>query len=117
MFRLLLRWAVAAAAVAITAEVLPGVEVEGGVGAVFLVAAVLGIVSAVAGSVLRLLTFPLILLTLGLFLLVVNALMLLLTDALLDSLAVDGFWWALVGGALISVLTTVGEALVGARKR
>ena len=73
------------------------------------VALILGIVSAFVKPILKLLSLPIILLTLGLFLLVINALMLLLTGWLADKLGlgfeVTGFWPA-VGGAIIITIVT-----------
>jgi putative membrane protein len=74
-----------------------------------LVALVFGIVNALVKPLVKLLTLPLFILTLGLFTLVVNALMLLLTSWLADKLDlnfhVEGFWTAVVGGLIISVVS------------
>jgi putative membrane protein len=59
--------------------------------------------------IVQVLTFPLFILTLGLITLVVNALMLLLTSWLADkfdlSFHVDGFWTAVLGGLIISIVS------------
>jgi putative membrane protein len=47
------------------------------------------------------------LLTLGLFALVVNAVMLLITASLLDDFAVSGFWTAVLGSIVISLVTMI----------
>ncbi|MFB7860855.1 MULTISPECIES: phage holin family protein [unclassified Streptomyces] len=74
-----------------------------------LVALVFGLVNFLVKPVVKLLTFPLFLLTLGLITLVVNALMLLLTSWLADvldlSFHVEGFWTAVLGGLIISVVS------------
>ncbi|OKK02301.1 hypothetical protein AMK26_21740 [Streptomyces sp. CB03234] len=74
-----------------------------------LVALVFGIVNFLVKPVVKLLTLPLFILTLGLFTLVVNALMLLLTSWLADKLDlnfhVEGFWTAVLGGLIISVVS------------
>lgn len=74
-----------------------------------LVALVFGIVNWLVKPVVKLLSFPLFILTLGLITLVVNALMLLLTSWLADKLSLDfhveGFWTAVVGGLIISVVS------------
>ncbi|MDX3637993.1 phage holin family protein [Streptomyces sp. MB09-02B] len=79
------------------------------VGTLLLVALVFGLVNAVVKPLVRLLTLPLFILTLGLFTLVVNALMLLLTSWLADvfnlSFHVDGFWTAVLGGLIISIVS------------
>ncbi|MFF9866573.1 MULTISPECIES: phage holin family protein [unclassified Streptomyces] len=74
-----------------------------------LVALVFGVVNVLVKPVVKLLTLPLFILTLGLFTLVVNALMLLLTSWLADVLDlnfhVEGFWTAVLGGLIISVVS------------
>lgn len=74
-----------------------------------LVALVFGLVNWLVKPLVKLLTFPLFILTLGLITLVVNALMLLLTSWLADKLSlsfqVDGFWTAVLGGLIISIVS------------
>ncbi|MER5211392.1 phage holin family protein [Streptomyces sp. NPDC002838] len=74
-----------------------------------LVALVFGLVNFLVKPVVKVLTFPLFILTLGLITLVVNALMLLLTSWLADKLDlsfhVEGFWTAVVGGLIISIVS------------
>ncbi|MFI7385287.1 phage holin family protein [Streptomyces sp. NPDC049813] len=78
-------------------------------GTLILVALVFGLVNFLVKPVVKVLTFPLFILTLGLITLVVNALMLLLTSWLADKLDlsfhVDGFWTAVLGGLIISVVS------------
>jgi putative membrane protein len=112
---LLIRWAVLAAAFAIVAWMLDGLEVSGGFWGYLWIAALFGIVNAVVGTILRILTLPLTLLTLGLFLIVINALMLQLTDGLSDHLTIDEFWWDAIWAAiLLSLVSVILDALVGA---
>ncbi|MEV7727148.1 phage holin family protein [Streptomyces sp. NPDC087917] len=74
-----------------------------------LVALVFGLVNLFVKPLVKLLSFPLFILTLGLFTLVVNALMLMLTSWLAKqfdlSFHVDGFWTAVLGGLIISVVS------------
>ncbi|MFH8881924.1 phage holin family protein [Streptomyces californicus] len=74
-----------------------------------LVALLFGLVNFVVKPVVQLLTFPLFILTLGLITLVVNALMLLLTSWLAGALDlsfhVEGFWTAVLGGLIISIVS------------
>ncbi|MET9350966.1 phage holin family protein [Streptomyces termitum] len=74
-----------------------------------LVALVFGLVNFLVKPIVKLLTLPLFILTLGLITLVVNALMLLLTSWLADQLDlsfhVEGFWTAVIGGLIISVVS------------
>ncbi|MEV3930934.1 MULTISPECIES: phage holin family protein [unclassified Streptomyces] len=73
------------------------------------VALLFGVVNFVVKPVVKLLTLPLFILTLGLITLVVNALMLMLTSwlaGLFDlNFHVDGFWTAVLGGLIISVVS------------
>lgn len=107
--RLLFRWIASAAAVAAAAYLLPGIRLEGGLGALFAVALLLGLVNALVRPVLRWLSCGLIVLTLGLFLLVINAASLLLAAWLARLLGigfhVDGFGAALLGSVLISLVS------------
>ncbi|MEV0480586.1 phage holin family protein [Streptomyces sp. NPDC050508] len=74
-----------------------------------LVALVFGLVNFLVKPIVKVLTFPLFILTLGLITLVVNALMLMLTSWLADKLDlsfhVEGFWTAVLGGLIISVVS------------
>ncbi|MER7758408.1 phage holin family protein [Streptomyces sp. NPDC097619] len=74
-----------------------------------LVALVFGLVNVLVKPVVKLLSLPLFVLTLGLFTLVVNALMLLLTSWISGKLDlnfhVDGFWTAVLGGLIISIVS------------
>jgi putative membrane protein len=76
-----------------------------------LVALVFGVVNWLVKPVVQVLSFPLFILTLGLITLIVNALMLLLTSWLAGKLSVDfhvhGFWTAVLGGLIISVVSWV----------
>jgi putative membrane protein len=78
-------------------------------GTLIVVALLFGLVNVLVKPAVRLLSLPLLILTLGLFTLVVNALMLLLTSWLADGLGlsfhVEGFWTAVVGGLIVSVVS------------
>ncbi|MCL7489945.1 phage holin family protein [Streptomyces sp. MCA2] len=73
-----------------------------------LVALIFGLVNFLVKPVVKLLSFPLFILTLGLITLVVNALVLLLTSWLAGkadlAFHVGGFWTALLGGVIISIV-------------
>lgn len=74
-----------------------------------LVALLFGLVNFLVKPIVKLLTLPLFILTLGLITLVINALMLLLTSWLADqfdlNFHVEGFWTAVLGGLIISVVS------------
>jgi putative membrane protein len=77
----------------------------------FLVALVaaflLGIVNTILRPILVFITFPITLLTLGLFLLVINGLMLWLVSVLVRGFHVSGFWSAVLGSILISIVSWI----------
>ncbi|OIK26554.1 phage holin family protein [Streptomyces malaysiense] len=78
-------------------------------GTLIVVALIFGLVNSLVKPILKVLTFPLFILTLGLITLIVNALMLLLTSWVCGKLQlsfhVDGFWTAVLGGLIISVVS------------
>lgn len=100
----LLQWLVSGLAIIITAYLLPGVRVTGFFAAL-VTALILGLINAFIRPVLILLTLPLNILTLGLFTLVINALLILLAAAIVPGFSVQGFWWALLFGLVLAVIS------------
>lgn len=70
-------------------------------------AVVLALVNAYLRPLVILLTLPLNILTLGLFTLVINALMLELVSWLLPGFHIEGFWTAMGGALMISIVSTL----------
>jgi putative membrane protein len=79
-----------------------------------LVALILGVVSSFVKPIVTFFSIPFILLTLGLFLLVINAFMLMFTAwiaGLFDiGFHVDGFWAAVLGSIVITIVNWVIDA-------
>lgn len=119
MRALILHWVLNAAALWAAAAIVPGLEFDGGLGRLLLVAAVFGLVNTTLRPLLTILTCPLIILTLGLFTLVINALMLLVTGWLSESwnlgFTVMGFWAAFWGGLVVGLVSMVLSLLLPAR--
>ena len=105
--KLIVVWLVVAAAIAITAALVPSVEIDGGFVALLGVALLFGLVNALIGPLLRLISLPLTLVTFGLFALVINAALLAITAGLSDSLDVGGFFPTVLAAILISLVTAV----------
>ncbi len=103
--RILIRVLINAAALWAAASIIDGITLSSRFSSVLIVALIFGITNAAVRPFVKLLSFPLIVLTLGLFTLVVNAAMLLLTDFLSDGIEVDGFWTALLGAIVISIVS------------
>lgn len=112
LIRLLLRWLVLAAAIALTAWLLPGFNVEGGWGTYLWLAFLFSLVNVILGPLLHLLSLPLTILTLGLFALVVNAALVGITAWISSDLSVDGFFPALFAAILIAIFTAALSVVV-----
>jgi putative membrane protein len=106
-----IRVLVNAAAIWLATLIVPGIAAESG-GQILLAGLVLGLINALVRPVLVLLTLPLTLLTLGLFLLVLNAFCLRMTSWLVSGLHVEGFWAAVMGAVVISLVSWVLTAFV-----
>jgi putative membrane protein len=107
LMRIAARVVVLAVAIAITAWIVPNIEVSGGLLAYLWIALLFAVVNALLGPILHLLALPLTVLTFGLFALVVNAALLGITALLTTQLDVDGFLTAVVSALLISLLSWV----------
>ena len=101
---ILIRWLTTKAAIVATAYLLDGIQVSGFFSAVF-AAAVLGILNAFFRPIALLLTLPINILSLGLFTFIINALMLKMASGLIPGFGVYGFWTAIFGSFLISVIS------------
>jgi putative membrane protein len=112
MRNILIRLFVNAIALWVAARLVSGIHLTEEFWPVIFVAAVFGIVNALIKPVALLLSLPFLFLTLGLFTLVINALMLLLTDAMMGALEIDGFWPALLGSVIISVVSILFSAIL-----
>jgi putative membrane protein len=79
-------------------------------------ALIFGLLNALLRPLLKFLTCPLIILTLGLFTTVINTGMLLLTSkvgqALGFGLNVDGFWTAVLGSLVISIVSVIMSVIL-----
>jgi putative membrane protein len=109
--RMLLNWVLSALAVWIVSRVVPGIYVSGPIAAL-IAALAIGFINATIGVVLKILTFPLTLVTLGLFWWVINALMLKFASALVPGFQVRGFFAALVGAIVLSLVNMMLKWLV-----
>jgi putative membrane protein len=109
--RLVLAWAVNAAALWVANALFSGVRIHGW-WAYLIGAAVLGIANSVIKPVLALITLPLIILTLGLFLLVINIGMVALAAWIAPNFSIHGFWTYVGTVVIIWLVNWVGGTLV-----
>jgi putative membrane protein len=98
-------------AIVVAAKLVPGIEVDGVLAAIA-AGLLLGVVNAVVRPVLLVLTLPITLVTLGLFLLVLNGLCFWLVAAVVKGFQVAGFWSAVLGALVVSVVSWVVTLLV-----
>ena len=114
MRNFLLRLIANAAALAATAAILPGIHIHDQIGTLLLVALIFGIVNALLKPIIVIMSCPLIILTLGLFAIVINGIMLLITAAIAGNrFTIDGFWWAVLGGLIVGIISSVLESALG----
>lgn len=110
---------IGAAALWVAVQVVPGLDFDGSVAALLLVALILGVINAVVKPVLTVLSLPLVLLTLGLFLLVVNAIALWLvvriSEALELGLSSEGFGSTFLGALVVALVVWGLETVTGTR--
>jgi putative membrane protein len=104
--KLLLRWLLAACALLLVAYLYSGVQVRSFPSAL-IAAAVIGVFYLILRPVLILLTLPVTVVTFGLFLFVINALLFWAAASVLDGFQVNGFWAALLGSLIYSVIMIV----------
>lgn len=121
--KLALRILATALATALAVWLVPGISLTADTTAnkaltLLAVAVILGVVNAVVKPFTQAVSACLIVLTLGLFLLIINALMLMLTSWLSGQVGlgfhVDGFFAALLGSIVISLVSSVVAGLLGA---
>jgi putative membrane protein len=109
---ILIRWLTTTAAIVATAYLLDGIQVSGFFSAIF-AGAMLGILNAFFRPIALLLTLPINILSLGLFTFIINALMLKMASGLIPGFDVYGFWTAIFGSLLISVISWLLNAFIG----
>jgi putative membrane protein len=100
----LIRLGLNALALLLVSTVVPGIEIQGVLPALA-AAFLLGLANAVLRPLIVILTLPLIILTLGLFIPVINAFLLKLVSTMIRGFEVHGFWSAVLGALLLSIVS------------
>jgi putative membrane protein len=125
--KFLLAWLLSSLSLAVAAALLgdhmsigrPDQTLQDKVIPVAIVGLVFVLVNRFVAPVVKVLSLPFIVITLGLFLLVINALLLLLTEWISAKLPVsgsvpfdvDGFWWAVLGAVVVSIVNAIFGSL------
>lgn len=102
----LIRCGITGVAVLLASQIVPGIEIHG-VAAGIVTVIVLAFLNALVRPLLYLLSAPFIVLTLGLFMVLINAFLLHVAAWLVKGFVVEGFWPAIGGAILISVVSGI----------
>ena len=112
MLGVILRTLITALGIWLASYLVPGVSATS-TGALIWAAIALGLINAFVRPVLVLLTLPFTILTLGLFLLILNAGMLNLAGWFVDGFEVVGFWSAVFGAIVVSLVSGLCSNFIG----
>ncbi|MGZ4431650.1 MAG: phage holin family protein [Trebonia sp.] len=112
LIRLFIQWVLLAAAIALTAWLLPGFNVAGGFWTYMWVAFLFSLVNVILGPILHLISLPLTIITFGLFALIVNTALVAITAWISSDLSIDGFFPAFFAAILISIFESILRILV-----
>lgn len=113
--RLVLVWVLNAIALLAVAYLYPGVQVSDWLSAA-IAALVLGLANTIIKPILVILTLPVTIITLGLFLFVINALLFWGVSSVVAGFHVNGFWAALIGAVLYSIIGWLLSMLIPNKK-
>jgi putative membrane protein len=111
---LLVRWLLLTISIIVTSYLVDGIHVTSFFSA-FFAAAVLGILNALFRPILIVITLPINILTLGLFTFVINALLLKMASGVVPGFYVHGFWSAVFGSLIISLVSWMLNSFVNER--
>ncbi len=114
MLIILTRWLGITIAITFASTVLSGIRVESLMTAI-VAAAVLGLINVFIRPVLLILTLPLTILTLGVFAFLINAFLLAAVAYFVPGFEVDGFFAALMGSLIISIVSWIANRFIQTR--
>lgn len=109
-----LRWLTLTGAILLASYLFEGIHVSG-FGSAIGAAAILGILNAFFRPIALILTLPINILTLGLFTFVINAVMLKMASGVIGGFDVDGFWSAVFGALIISLVSWLLNMFINER--
>ena len=115
--RLIVVWLLNAVALLAVAWLLPSAIHVASFASAMLAALLLALINTLLRPLLLLLTLPVTLLTLGLFIFVVNGLLFWWAGTLIDGFSVVGFWPAVFGSLLYSLISWLLTSTLLARPR
>ncbi len=116
MWGIVLRTLIIGLGIWLAIKFVPGVSADS-TSALIWASIALGLINAFVRPILLILTLPLTVVTLGLFLLVLNAGMLNLAGWFVDGFEVSGFWSAVFGAIVISIMSALCSNFIGSKGR
>jgi putative membrane protein len=109
-----IRWLTLTGAIIITSYLINGIVIQGFFSA-FFAAATLGVLNAFFRPIAIILTLPLNILSLGLFTFIINAVMLKMASGIISGFDVNGFWAAVIGSLVISIISWALNSFISER--
>ncbi len=113
---LLVRWLILTVAIMVASYLIQGIEVNG-FSSAFFAAAILGVLNVFFRPILLILTLPINILTLGFFTFIINAVLLKMASGVISGFVVHGFWSAVFGGLIISVVSWLLNSFINDQGR
>lgn len=98
-------------AVLVASQIIPGIEVKSLASGIVAVV-ILSFLNAIVRPILYLLSAPFIVVTFGLFMVLINAFLLVVVSWLVKGFVVAGFWSAVGGALLISLVSVIANLWV-----
>jgi len=114
MHGIVIRWLTLTGAIIITSYLIDGIVIKGFFSA-FFAAAALGVFNAFFRPIAIILTLPINILSLGLFTFIINAVMLKMASGLISGFDVNGFWAAIIGSLIISIISWALNSFISER--
>ena len=109
--KILIKWLISALAILLTAYLIPDISVTSFYIAL-IIALILGFINAVIRPLIVILTLPINIVTLGLFTFIINGFFFWLLATFIKGFEVGGFWTAVLGALVISVISWLGNQLI-----
>lgn len=109
--KIIARIFIIALALLLAAYIIPGIAVSS-LYIALVAALILGLLNAIVRPILIILTLPITIITIGLFVFVINAVLFLFVASFIEGFDVSGFWPALFGSLIVSIVSTIGNKFI-----
>ena len=113
---IIIRWLILTFAIIVTSYLMDGIHAAGFFSA-FFAAAILGVLNMFFRPIILLLTLPINILSLGLFTFIINAFLLMMVSGVISGFEVKGFWPAVFGSLLISIVSWLLNSFINNKGR